>query len=691
MNLKYSSSTKLLGAALCGVALAGCNAIETTDGSPVIPTPTQTVVINGDVSGLSKTRPVELKVVLTNNGINNGTKFVSVRDTNVLRFGAVNAGAGYAITVNKTPVGRTCTIANGTGTATTDVENVKVTCVRDTTQLYTLTTSIASGLSATPPAGFKVTLTTEEGSETITPTAGQATVTFALPVFYPGGSNPPSFNYTVTATNTVGGTTNSCAVTNGTGSLVAAPAAPASPNVTNVNVSACTYTISAAATYSTPTGGTASAMGTGGLQLGLKSQLTGAIVAQAPLISAFSTTAVAIPGTWVSNSSALYEVVVQSNPANQTCIVENGGRAQLVTAQANVTVQVRCRDIPVLANQLKGVYQLEPRTVSDTNTAIAAPRVPTRNFLTFFADGTFIYGTHHATATAGVEHGFYNYTPGAATLGFTVWTDTNGGITTPTLAFDPSFLTGTGTTAIDWTAGLSGRANYTMPFTFSFTTFAATNFFPGNVTATNVVKTAGTASTRGTLSMQFGTFVAPPVAPATTPAANVNNVLTFTEPLNTAGQIEGAWATTDNKRVFVYNKTTFYGFHAGVNGAPNLQDACFTILDADLAESFYTRRGGDTGCMAASADLVDDARDGRVGTGTVDVPNATATNTTAPLIPGFEGRLPGAISNTILSPSPVHYKVTPGTGGNPDTLVIQNTLNDVSIGAPITFKRARTF
>lgn len=684
MNFKYSS-TKLLAASLCGVALAGCNAIETVDESPVIPTPAQTYVINGDVTGLSATRPVELKVVLTNNGLNNGTKIVSVRGTNALRFGAVNSGAGYAITINKSPAGRTCTIANGTGVATADIDNVTVTCVRDTTPLYTLTAAIASGVATAPPAGFKLTLTTEEGTETITPTAGQTSVTFALPVFYPGGTNPPSFNYTVTATNTVGGTTNSCAVTNGTGSLTIAPA---SPNITNVTVSACAFTISAAATYSAPPGGAASAMGANGLQLGLRNQRTGVIVAQAPLISAFSSTAVAIPAPasvgsiWTSNSSALYEVVVQSNPTNQTCIVENGGMAQLVTAQANVTVQVRCRDNPVLANQLKGVYQLDPRTVDDAGAAIPAPRAPTRNFLTFFPNGTFLYGTHHATATAGVEYGFYNYNPGAATLGFTQWIDTNGnglgfsgGSPPAGTTFSGDFLTAF--LPINWTAGLSGRSGYSEAL--SFTTFLYGP--PGNVTATNVVKTTGSANVPGTLSLQFGTA-------STT---NRNPVLTFTEPVNTAGQIQGTWTTADGKRVFVYNKTTFYGFHAGVNGAPNLQDACFTILDADLAESYYTRRGGDTGCMAATADTVDDARDGRVATGTVDVPNATTTNTTAPLIPGFEGRLPGAVSNTILSPSPVHYKVTPGTSGNPDTLVIQNTLNDVSIGDPITFKRTTTY
>jgi hypothetical protein len=680
MNL-MNNSTKLMAAVLCGVALAGCNAVETYDDSPVIPTPSSTVVINGDVSGLSATRPIELTIVTTNNGLNSGSRVVSFRGTNVLRFGAVNVGASYAISITKTPEGRTCTIANGSGTAMADVENVTVTCVRSNLPLYTVTAAIAPAISAAPPAGFAVTLTTEEGTETIRPTAGQTSVTFTLPVFYP--SNPPAFNYTVTATNTAGGTTNTCAVTNPTGGLALPPTPGAvGANITNVTVSGCLFTITAAANYSAPPGVAASAMGAGGLQLGLRNQLTGAIVAQAPLINTYSNTAIAFPGpastsgAWVSNPSALYEVVVQSHPANQFCIVVNGGRAQLVTTAANVAVLVRCRDVPALtANQLRGAYQLQPRAVDDANVAVATPLVPTRNFLTFFPNGTFLYGTHHATATTGVEHGFYNYNPGAATLGFTVWTDTNGG--TAAATFGPGFTVGY--PAISWTAGLSGRLGFEMPF--SFTTFTLVP--PGNVTATNVVRTVGSATVPATLSMQFGNFVPPPVAPATTPAANVNNVLTFVEPVNTAGEIQGVWTTADSKRVFIYNKTTFYGFHAGVNGAPNLQDACFTIEDASATTSFYTRRGGDTGCMTTA-----NGTTGTVATGTVDVPNDTASNTTAPLIPGFEGRLPGSITNSILSPSPIQYTITTGS---PNTLTIQNTLNDNPIGAPIVFTRATSY
>lgn len=669
------SRTKLLAAVMCGAALAGCNAIESVDDSAVIPTPPNTVVINGQISGLSATRPIELTMALTNNGVNNTSRVYSVRGTNVLRFGAVNVGANYAITITKTPFNRTCTIENGSGTATgAEINNVTVTCVPNSTPTYTLTATIAAGLVAAPPAGFKVTLTTEEGSETITPTAGQTSVTFTLPIIYPG-ANPPAFDYRVTATNTVGGTTNNCVVSAGTGSL-----GSGSGNITGVQVTGCLFTFSAAATYSTTpacasnpasttnqgctpaiVAGTASPMGTGGLQLGLKKVSTGVIV-DAPLITAYSTTPVAFPGTYASNTDALYEVVVRSHPAGQHCIVLNGGMAQLTiptapaTSIGNVVVQVRCRDLPATANQLRGVYQLNPPAINNSNgEANPLPLGQTRNFLTFFPNGTFIYGTHPSTALAGVEYGFYNYISGSQVLQFTIHTDTNG------------------TTANNFDHGLSGRSG----------------FAGGAVSATSVVRTAGSLTVPATLSMRFGLATPIPVAPATTPAANLNPVLTFAEPINTLGEIQGTWVTADGKRVFVYNKTTFYGFHAGVNGAPNLQDACFTILNAAAPESFYTRRGGDTGCMTATANPADDRADGRVATGTVDVPNATTTNTTAPLINGFAGRLPGSISNAVIAPgSPVRYSVTAGA---PDTLVLQDTLNDNPVGDPVTFTRFTTF
>lgn len=668
-----TSTSRIVAAVLCTVALTACDSIESVSEQPTFAIPPEKVVINGSITGLSATRPVELELELTNNGLNDGTTTQSVRGTEVLRFGAVNVGANYNITVSRNPQGRICEVQNGSGTAMAEVNNVSVSCVRDGTPLYTLTANIAPALASAPPEGFALTLTTEEGVETIHPGVGETSVTFDLPVFYPG-ANPPTFNYQVRATNTLGGTTNNCAVTNGSGSL-GFPADPAPPSldITDVTVTGCVLSISAVANYDAPLGGAPQPMGAGGLQLGVLNS-SGDVVAEAPLINAYGTTPVAIPGTWVSNSSALYEVSVLNHPDGQFCVVRNGGLASLVNP-VSFTAQVRCRNIPAEARRLTGSYQLRPPAINNTT---GEPNPDTqaelRNFLTFFANGSFIYGTHHSSSVLGVEHGFYNYDPALNTLTFTVWTDTNGG--TSPASFSGDFLTGFG--SISFTTGLSGRAGYSYPLSFS-----NFQYEPGTVTATNVVKTQGSDGVPGTLSLTFGSFAPLPTPPATTPAANLNPTWHLVEPLNTQGQMQGTWVTPDSKRVWIYNKDTTYGFHAGLNGAPNLQDACFTIENPVVSDGYYTRRGGDTGCMSAVSDT--DPR--LVSVGTVDVPNA---NSNPPLVPGFVGRMPGSQSNAVATPSPVYFTIESGLGGGAETLTLQNTLNDVPLGKPLVFQRAVT-
>ncbi len=675
MNL-MNNRTKLLAAIACAGALAGCNAVETFDEPPVIANPLTKVLLEGTVSGLSSARPVELSVLTTNNGIA-ATQVVPTRGSTLLRLGSADQGAAYQVTVFKNPYGRTCTVTNGSGTANADVNNITVTCVRDNAPQYTLTVGIASQLSSAPPAGFRVTLTTEEGTETIVPATGQTAVTFALPLLYPPSTTRPGFTYTVTATNTVGGTTNSCAVNASTATLQqpTTPANVVGTPTTGIRVTGCAYTVSASVQYSsTPAcnssgavvpavncapaipAGSASVVGAGGVQLQLRNQLTNADVLATPLtVNAFSATPVLLSSaTYTAGPNSLYEVYVKTQPTGQFCIVQDGGTVNLVTVSslADHVVQVRCRDIPVTANQLKGVYQLEAATVNPaTGVPVPAPRLQLRNFLTFFPNGTFLYGSHPAGAsgTTGVEHGFYNYSSANGTLQFTLVTDRNG------------------TAANNFDSGFSGRAG----------------FAGGSVTALNVVRTAGSASVPGRLSLTFGAVN----AVAANGALYFAPTWTFAEPRQSPGKINGAWATADSKRVFVFDDVTFYGFHAGVNGAANVQDACFTIVNADIASSFYTRRGGDVGCMgtALAAAIT---TNGTVSVATVDVA-ASSINGVPSTPPGvFEGRIPGSASTLVLSPSPTRYTVTPG---NPDTLLIQGTLNDIPTGAPVLFQRHTTY
>ena len=190
-----------------------------------------------------------------------------------------------------------------------------------------------------------------------------------------------------------------------------------------------------------------------------------------------------------------------------------------------------------------------------------------------------------------------------------------------------------GTAANNFDSGFSGRAG----------------FAGGSVTAINVVRTAGSVSVPGRLSLTFG-------ASNTVAPLNYAPTWTFAEPRQSPGRINGAWATADSKRVFVFDDVTFYGFHAGVNGAATLQDACFTIVNADVAASFYTRRGGDVGCMttAAAAAIT---TNGTVSVATVDVSASSISGVASTPPTVYEGRLPGSITNAGSSPH--RRRVTP--------------------------------
>ena len=143
--------------------------------------------------------------------------------------------------------------------------------------------------------------------------------------------------------------------------------------------------------------------------------------------------------------------------------------------------------------------------------------------------------------------------------------------------------------------------------------------------------------------------------------------------------MEGAWVSPDSRRVWVYNPISLYGWHAGVNGAPNLQDACFPIeFRPNFGyERYYARRG---------CNILGDIVNGAVaGIGTIDVPSILSTPA---LVPGFEGRMPGSASTAVAQPSPVYFSIEPGVGSGPEVLTIQETDNDVPVGDPLVFQRS---
>ena len=126
----------------------------------------------------------------------------------------VSTGATYAVTATGQPSAPTqvCTVANGSGTVgAANVTNIAVTC---TTSSFTVGGSI-TGLTGTG-------LVLSNGTENLTVPANATTFAFATPV-------ASGAAYAVTATGEPTGPTQTCTVTNGTGTMGGA-------NVTNVTV-----------------------------------------------------------------------------------------------------------------------------------------------------------------------------------------------------------------------------------------------------------------------------------------------------------------------------------------------------------------------------------------------------------------------------------------------------------------------
>ena len=247
--------------------------------------PPTTFTIGGTISGLTGTG-----LVLQNNGGNNLAASASGSFT---FSAAVTSGVAYSVTVLTQPAGQSCTVTGGSGTASTNVTNVQVTC---STTTYTIGGTI-SGLTAS-------SLVLADGSQTVSPVSGATS--FAFPTAVASGSS-----YAVTVKTQPSGET--CMVTNGSGT--------ASANVTNIQVT-CTTT-----TYTI--GGTAAGLTGTGLVL-----FNGSNGDRLPVSSNGSFTfGVTEPG------GSSYNVTVLMQPTGQNCTVTNGSG----TVSANVTnIQVTC-------------------------------------------------------------------------------------------------------------------------------------------------------------------------------------------------------------------------------------------------------------------------------------------------------------------------------------------------------------
>jgi len=116
INESFTSAMGLLArvaAVVIFISLSACS------DSPTGETPPVDYSIGGTVSGLDGT------VVLLDNGADD----LSVSANGAFAFATrIASGAAYSVTVGTEPDGQTCEVANGSGTATTDVTDVTVEC-----------------------------------------------------------------------------------------------------------------------------------------------------------------------------------------------------------------------------------------------------------------------------------------------------------------------------------------------------------------------------------------------------------------------------------------------------------------------------------------------------------------------------------------------------------------------------------
>jgi len=167
---------------------------------------TATVSIGGNVVGLAGTG-----LVLQNNGADN----LAVATSGSFTFKtAITIGSTYLVTVNVQPnsPAQTCTVTNGSGTASANVGNIQITC-------STGTLSIGGTVTGLAKTGSGIVLQ-DNGGDNLTVKANGS---FTFPRLVPAGGA-----YNVTIFTQPSGPNQICTVTNGSGT--------ANANVVNVQV-----------------------------------------------------------------------------------------------------------------------------------------------------------------------------------------------------------------------------------------------------------------------------------------------------------------------------------------------------------------------------------------------------------------------------------------------------------------------
>jgi len=271
----------------CTVA-QGSGTIGTANvGNVVVTCATQSFPLGGTITGLGQS---------TGLALTDGTDTLSVSagSTSFTLPTAVAVGSSYAVTVSAQPTGLACSVSHGSGTMPASAVNtVQVSC---TDQPFSLGGTI-SGL------GANTGLVLSDGTDSLT-VAANAT-TFTLPTKLAFGSP-----YAVTVSSAPAGLT--CSVSNGSGTLPAA-------NVTNVAITCSDQSFTL--------GGTIQGLSSTGLVLANNGDT---------LNVTSGATSFTMP-TSVAYTSP-YNIIVQTQPTNETCTVSNGSGTMPAANVTNVAV-----------------------------------------------------------------------------------------------------------------------------------------------------------------------------------------------------------------------------------------------------------------------------------------------------------------------------------------------------------------
>ena len=439
-----------------GVALvmAACSGVKTPAGGGGGGGGTTSYTISGTVTGLTGSG-----LVLQNNG--GDSLSVPANATSFTFKTQVASGGAYAVTVGTQPSNpvQTCTVSNGSGTASANVTNVMVTCVSAYTISGTVIGLTGSGLVLANNATDTVTIT------------GTGTVPFTFTTLVSGV-------YNVTVQTQPSNPTQTCTVTNGSGTAAA--------NITNVQVS-CTSKFSIGGTITGLTGTGLVLQDNGGDNLTVQA---GA--------SSF-TFATLVPGA--------YNVTVLTQPSNpvQTCVVTNGSGS----ASANVSnVSVTCSSGFTIGGTVNGLtgagLVLEDNSGDDLTitgtgavkftfallvngaynvTVKTQPSNPAQNCVVTNASGTATAPVTNVTVTCGAVYTIGGSVTGLLGTGL-VLEDTLGTV------LDQLSITGTGT----------------VPFTFKIPAPASSTYAVSVVTQpTNPSQTCSVTNGTGTANGSVNT------------------------------------------------------------------------------------------------------------------------------------------------------------------------------------------